>query len=165
MRRLDMAGAGFMGIRESTLFVAKQLGLDQAFRKRSTVYADKGIVPPWAAGDDGLRDQLLPGSAFSANQYIDVALGHAADGVVHPPHRLAAADQLAKRVSAAGLLSQSAAIDFRRSLLQPLAQNALHFRKIHWRDEAVTDTCLFELATSGFVVRPVNPSKTRCSSR
>ena len=96
VRRFDMTGAGFMCIRERALFVAKQLRLDQAFRKSSTVYADKGLVASRAGGDDGLRHQLFPGSTLSANQYIDVALGHATDRVINQPHGITAADQLAK---------------------------------------------------------------------
>ena len=96
VRRFDMTGAGFMCIRERALFVAKQLRLDQAFRKSSTVYADKGLVAPRAGGDDGLRHQFFPGSTLSANQYIDVALGHSTDRVINQPHRITAADQLAK---------------------------------------------------------------------
>ena len=145
--------------------MAKQLGLDQAFRKRGAVYTDKRLVPPRTAGDDGLRHQFFAGPALAANQHIDVALGHAADSVINQPHRVAAADQLAKRISAARLFPQPGVFDFRGPFFQRRVQDRLHFLKIHRSDKAMTDSGLLELTAGALLCERVNPSRTRFSSR
>ncbi len=96
LRRFDVTGAGFMCVGKSALLMAKQFGLDQAFRKSGAVYADERLVPPGAAGDDGLSYQFFSGPALAANQHVDVALGHTADSVVNQSHRITATNQLAK---------------------------------------------------------------------
>jgi len=80
--------------------MAEQLRLNQAFGERRAVYADERLVFSRSAGNDGLRDQFLASPTFAANQHVDIALCHPADSVVDQPHRLAAANQLAKRIPA-----------------------------------------------------------------
>ena len=143
-----------MRVSECSLLVAKQLRLDQALRKRGAIHADKWLLSPRPAGDNGLRHQFFPGAAFPANQHIDIAFGHAADGVVNQAHGVAAADQLAKRISSASLFPQPAVLDFRGSFLQrDCEQSPLHFLEVHRRDEQCADASLLELIAGSLVVR------------
>ena len=139
--------------------MAKQLGLDQAFGQGGAVYADERLVPPRAAGHNGLRHQLFSRAAFPTHQHVDRALGHAADGVIHQPHGLAAPDQLAKRVSLAGLLAQPAVLDFRGPFLERGPEHCLHFLEIYRRDKTLTDSGLFELPARSLVMRSGKPEQ------
>ncbi len=63
--RLDQARLSRMGSGESPLLVAKELALDEIFRKPGTVDRHKGLVGPRRKLVDGLGDQLLSRSGLS----------------------------------------------------------------------------------------------------
>ena len=133
VRRFDMTGACFMCIRERPLFVAKQLRLDQAFRKSRTVYADKGLVAPRAGGDDGLRRQFFPGSTLSCHQYRGVNVSNAIYQMMNLLHR----DPFAKSED-----PDDQATAYSGKLLPPGSQ---YYSKAGWTSDTRHDTAYIRL--------------------
>src|SRR5579872_4109801 len=135
MGEFDVPRSGGFRVGGRAFFVSKQLGFNQILRQGGAVDADERFVRTGPKGNNRPRYQLLAGSALAPDQHGAAATGHAADGLIYPPHRLAAPDQFA-----AGLLFNFFAVAGSilhryRSLFQRPAQNNPDFVKIVGSDK------------------------------
>ena len=95
VRELELARLLLDGAGEGASLEPEQLRLEQLGREGRAVDLDEGAVPAGRRGVDGARDELLAGSALAADEHRHVGVGDASDEVVHFPHLLARAEQLA----------------------------------------------------------------------
>ena len=78
--------------------MAEKLAFKQVFRKRRTVYGNKGFAASCAVKVNGFCDQLLSGAAFPFDQHRGGGRRHLADRVIHVLHGLAFPDDVSKTV-------------------------------------------------------------------
>jgi hypothetical protein len=83
---LEPAGPGCDGSREGAPLVSEELGLGQSVGQRGRVDGDKGPPPPRAALVDGMRDELLAGSALPLDQHGRVGGRDGLDVAEQAPH-------------------------------------------------------------------------------
>src|SRR3546814_1103093 len=68
---------------EGALFVAEQLGLQQALGDRRAVYGDEALLRALGLGVQEARHDLLTGAGFTGNQDAGVGGGHLQIGRAH----------------------------------------------------------------------------------
>ena len=69
------------GARIGSLFMPKQLVLDQGVRNGSTIHGHEGLVPPWAKLMNRTRKYFLAGTALTGEQNGSIGRGHPLNGL------------------------------------------------------------------------------------
>src|SRR5213596_479062 len=91
---------------KGALLVAEELRLDEALGQRRAAHFHERLPGAQRTVVDRVRDQLLPGAGFAANQRRGVRAGDLRHLLEDLPHRPAAADQIGEVVPLAELLPQ-----------------------------------------------------------
>src|SRR5262249_10234438 len=78
--------------RKRAAHVAEKRALEQGFRDRSAIFSDKRERLTRAEFVDRARDELLPGTAFAANEYGKIRSGDAPHQREDVAHRVALGD-------------------------------------------------------------------------
>src|ERR1700681_1660438 len=112
MSQFDVPWPSRARVGESALLVAKQFRFNQVFRECSAIDADEGLIPARPLGYDGTRHQFLARATLTPEQHRGTARSTPLDRLVDPLHRLAAADQVAKRLLLTTFLLTLAILDF-----------------------------------------------------
>ena len=79
---------------ECSTFVAEQLAFEKGLGQRRTVDGHQWAAGARAVGMDGVRDELLAGTAFAAEEHRGVGSRDARDETIDGLHRRALADQV-----------------------------------------------------------------------
>ena len=117
-----------VGAGERPLLVAEELRLDQRVRQRAAADLDERLLRARRVVVDGVRDQLLAGAGFAAQQHRRARPRHLGDLLVDPLHRAAVADDAGKVVALLQLLPE-----VRVFIDQPLVlgrDQPLHFQRL-----------------------------------
>ena len=93
-----------MGAGKCALFVAEQLGFDQALGQRGATDFDERLVRAQRVVVNRVGDELLAGARLAANEHGRVGPGHLCDLFVDLPHGAARAHDVREVVAFAQLL-------------------------------------------------------------
>jgi len=105
--QLELAPLLRRGARESPLFVAEELALQEPLRDGDAVELDEGPLLAEAVLVDALGDQLLARAALPRDEHRRVRRGHLEDLAEDPPHDLALADDLGEELARLDLGEQA----------------------------------------------------------
>src|SRR5208283_1240091 len=109
---------------KGTLFVAKELGLDQLLRNRSAVHLHERLVCPFALQVDLPRDEFLARTVLPRDEDPAVRRRRQRDLLLQPPHRLRGAENL---VGAKGRCAQAPVLTFQTSALDGVLNRKKEF--------------------------------------
>src|SRR5689334_127179 len=97
MRQLEPTDSGLRRARKRTALVPEHLALHQIAWDRRAIHAYEGFVATWTRDVYRARNQLLPGSRLSGDQYARIGWGYSRDHLADAVHRGTGTDQLTRQ--------------------------------------------------------------------
>src|ERR1700735_345276 len=140
MRQLDAAFFGRHGPGEGSSLVPKQFSLNQAFRQRGAIYADKRPAAPRALFVKSARHEFFPHTAFAPDDDVRAGPCHAPDGIEDMAHGVRCANQISQGVLATYFFAQYAIFALNMKLFDGALEQMPENVNVYGLDEGVVRT-------------------------